>query len=104
MWGNTIEIHNILKKKITKLNSNQLNIKKKINKDNFEKNHTKKKTQKRGKKNHVEKYCSNPQCFKEKNYKAKFSTNSILKKIKSTTIILEKKTKWRNTVAIHSVL
>jgi len=32
------------------------------------------------KKNHVGKYYSNPQCFKEKNYKAKFSTSSILKK------------------------
>jgi hypothetical protein len=28
----------------------------------------------------VGKHCSNPQCFKEKNYKTKFSTNSILKK------------------------
>jgi hypothetical protein len=28
----------------------------------------------------VEEHCSNLQCFKEKNYKAKFSTNSILKK------------------------
>jgi len=36
----------------------------------------------------VGKHCSNSQCFKEKNYKAKFS---ILKKIKSTEIILEKK-------------
>jgi len=26
------------------------------------------------------KHGSNPQCFKEKNYKAKFSTNLILKK------------------------
>jgi hypothetical protein len=52
---------------------NQLNIiKKKFNKDNFGKNH---------KKNHVGKYCSNSQCFKEKkNYKAKFSISSILKK------------------------
>ena len=34
---------------------------------------------------------SNPQYFKEKkNYNVKFSTNSILKKIKSTKIILEK--------------
>jgi hypothetical protein len=31
-------------------------------------------------KNHVGKHCSNPQCFKEKNYKAKFLTISILKK------------------------
>jgi hypothetical protein len=53
----------------------------------------------------------------KKNYKAKFSISSILKKIKSTETILEKKfnkTKHkkktgeknhvRNTVAIHSVL
>jgi len=33
-----------------------------------------------------------PQCFKEKNYKAKLSTSSILKK-KSTKIILKKNTK-----------
>jgi len=56
------------------------------------------------------KHCNNSQCFKEKNYKAKFLISSILKK-KSTETILEKKnTKKRkknhvgNTVAIHSVL
>ena len=38
------------------------------------------------------KYCSNTQCFKEKNYKAKFSTSSILKN-KSIKIILKKKKK-----------
>jgi hypothetical protein len=49
---------------------NQLNIKNnKIDKDNFKKNHNKK--------NYVEEYCSNPQCFKEKNYEAKFSISSI---------------------------
>jgi hypothetical protein len=32
------------------------------------------------KKKHVGKHCNNPQCFKEKNYKAKLSTSSILKK------------------------
>jgi hypothetical protein len=42
------------------------------------------------KKKHVGKHCSNPQCFKEKNYKAKLSTSSILKKIKSTKTILKK--------------
>jgi hypothetical protein len=48
---------------------NQLNIKNnKIDKENFEKNHNK---------NHVEEHCSNPHCFKEKNYEAKFSTSSI---------------------------
>ena len=30
-------------------------------------------------KNHVGKHCSNRQCFKEKNYKAKFSVSSIVK-------------------------
>jgi hypothetical protein len=45
------------------------------------------------KKKHVEKNYSNPQCFKEKNYKAKFLISSILKKIKSTKIILKKKSK-----------
>jgi len=50
--------------------------------------------------------------FKEKNYKAKFLTISILKK-NSTKIILEKKhvekqcnkakTMWRNTVVIKNV-
>ena len=48
---------------------NQLNIKNnKINKDNFEKNH---------KKFYVGEHYSNPQCFKEKKYEAKFSTSSI---------------------------
>jgi len=36
------------------------------------------------------KHCNNSQCFKEKNYKAKFLISSILKK-KSTKKILEKK-------------
>jgi hypothetical protein len=48
---------------------NQLNIKNKgIDKDNLKKII---------KKNHVGEYYSNPQCFKEKNYEAKFSTSSI---------------------------
>jgi hypothetical protein len=51
-----------------------------------------KKNKKNHKKNYVGKYCSNPQCFKEKNYKAKFSTSSILKN-KSIKIILKKKRK-----------
>jgi len=42
------------------------------------------------KKNHMGEHCSNPQCFKEKNYEAKFSTSSIWKKIKLTKTILEK--------------
>jgi midasin (ATPase involved in ribosome maturation) len=60
------------------------------------------------------KHCNNSQCFKEKNYKAKFLISSILK-TKLTETILEKKnnktnTKKKkkyhvgNTVAIHSVL
>ena len=60
------------------------------------------------KKNNVEEHCSNPQCFKEKNYEAKLSTSSILKIIKSIKTILKKiitkKIIWGNTVAIHSVL
>jgi hypothetical protein len=49
---------------------NQLNIKNnKIDKDNFEKNHNKKKS--------CREHYSNPQCFKEKNYEDKFSTNLI---------------------------
>jgi hypothetical protein len=35
-------------------------------------------------------YC-NPQCFQGKNYKDKFLTSLILKKIKSTKKILKKK-------------
>jgi len=47
--------------------------------------------------------------LKKKNYKAKFSISSILKKIKSIEIILEKNKKKKknnigNTVAIYSVL
>ena len=53
-------------------------MKKKIDKDQFEK--TKKYIIKRKKENHVGKYCRNPQCFKEKNYIAKFTTSSIFKK------------------------
>ena len=56
----------------------------------------------------MEEHCSNPQCFKEKNYEAKLSTSSILKIIKSIKTILKKiitkKIIWGNTVAIHSVL
>jgi glutaminase len=49
--------------------------------------------EKKKKKNHAGKHCSNQQCFKEKNYNSKFSTSSILKKIKLTKIILKKNTK-----------
>ena len=37
------------------------------------------------------KHCNNSQCFKEKNYKAKFLINSILKKINSIETILKNK-------------
>jgi len=39
----------------------------------------------------MEKHCNNSQCFKEKNYKAKFLINSILKKINSIETILKNK-------------
>jgi hypothetical protein len=42
MWGNTIAIHSVLKKKTTKLNSQPAQYKKKIDKDNFEKKFIKK--------------------------------------------------------------
>ena len=37
------------------------------------------------------KHCSNPQCFKEKNYKTKLSTSSIVKKKKFNKNSFEKK-------------
>jgi hypothetical protein len=49
MWGNHITIYSVLKKKITKLNSNQLNIKKIKLTDNFEKNQNKKENTKKKK-------------------------------------------------------
>ena len=48
---------------------------------------------KKRKKKYVGKHHSNLQCFKEKNYKVKFSTSFIFKKIKSPKIILKKKEK-----------
>jgi len=59
------------------------------------------------------KHCNNSQCFKEKNNKAKFLINSILKKInrdnfrkKNNKTNTKKigKNHVGNTVAIHSVL
>jgi hypothetical protein len=49
-------------------------------------------------KKHIGKHCSNPQCFKEKNYKSKFSTNSILKKINKKFFLekIIKKNKKKN--------
>ena len=62
----------------------------------------------------MEKHCNNSQCFKEKNYKAKFLISSILKtnrqrqfkkkKITKQTPKKGKKNNVGNTVAIHSVL
>ena len=40
----------------------------------------------------MRKYCSNPQCFKEKNYKARFLISSILKKNYKKTKKYHKKT------------
>ena len=48
MWGNTVAIHSVLKKKTTKLNSQLAQYKQKIDKDNSEK-----KIIKKNKKNHV---------------------------------------------------
>jgi hypothetical protein len=49
--------------------------------------------EKNKKKIYMEKNCCNSQYFQGKNYKAKFSNSSILKKIKSTKIILKKSEK-----------
>jgi len=63
-------------KKTTRLNSQPAQYEKnKIDKDNSEN-----KIKKIIKKTYMGKHSSNPQCFKEKNYKVKFSTSSILKK------------------------
>jgi len=42
------------------------------------------------------KHCNNSQCFKKKNYKAKFLISSVLKK-KSTETILEKNNNKTNS-------
>jgi hypothetical protein len=76
-------------------------MKKKIDKDQFEK--TKKYIIKRKKENHVGKYCRNPQCFKEKNYIAKFPTSSIFKK-KLAKIIFFKKNKTIKKTKKMSIL
>jgi hypothetical protein len=62
----------------------------------------------------MEKHCNNSQCFKGKNYKAKFLISSILKKNidrdnfrkknNKTNTKKKKKNHVGNTVAIHSVL
>jgi hypothetical protein len=63
-------------------------MKKKIDKNNSEK----KKQNKSLTKNHVEKHCNNPQCFKEKN----LILNQLNSKTKSTKTIMKKQTKKRN--------
>jgi hypothetical protein len=58
MWGNTVAIHNVLKKKTTKLNSQPAQYEKKKSTktilENKQKNH-----KKNIKKNHAGKHCSN---------------------------------------------
>jgi hypothetical protein len=52
-------------------------------------------------KKNIGKHCSNPQCFKEKNYKSKFSTNSILKKNQQKVFlekIIKKKKKTKQII------
>jgi hypothetical protein len=44
------------------------------------------------------KHYSNRPSFKEKNYKAKFLTSSIIKKMKSTKIILKNKNKKKKII------
>jgi len=73
MPRNTIEINNVLKKKITKLNFQSAQYKKKSTNIIL-------KNKKIKNKNYVGKHRSNPQYFKEKNYKTKFLTSSIFKK------------------------
>jgi hypothetical protein len=87
MWGNTVAIHSVLKKKTAKLNSQPAPYKKKIDKDN-----SGKKIIKKEKKTMWGNTVAIHSVLK-KNYKAKFSTSSILKKIKSTKTILKKKHK-----------
>jgi len=64
-------------------------------KNKIDKDNSRKKIIKKKKKNPCGEHCSNPRCFKGKNYKAKFSTSSILKKIKLI------KTPWIATIIPH---
>ena len=74
MRRNTVATNNVLKKKkLQKTILNQLNIKKKPTNIILKNKEIKQK-------NYVEKHRSNPQYFKEKNYKAKILTRSIFKK------------------------
>jgi hypothetical protein len=69
--GNTVAIYSIFFKKTTKLNYQPAQYEKKNQQSTILEKKLKK---------HMGKHCNNPQCFKEKNYKAKFLTSSILKK------------------------
>ena len=73
MRRNTVAINNVLKKEITKLNSQSAQYKKKSTNIIL-------KNKKIKKKNYVEKHRSNSQYFKEKNYKEKFLNMLIFKK------------------------
>ena len=75
MQRNTTTINNVLKKKITKLNLNQLNIKKIKSANIILKN------KKIKQKNYVQKTIAIHSILNEKNYKAKFLTSLIFKKL-----------------------
>ena len=76
MWGNNVVIHSVLKKKITKLNSQPAQYEKnKIDKDNSGKKQ--KKSLKKQKKNMWGNTVAIHSVLKKKNYKATFSTSSI---------------------------
>jgi len=103
MWGNTVAIHNVLKKKNYKAKfSTSLIWKNKIDKDNSEKKNTKK--WKKKKKTILEKKKAKKKKWKKKGkqhtgkVKAKFPTSSKLKK-KSDKDNFEKKTYGENTIA-----
>ena len=74
MRRNTVTINNVLKKKNYKTKFSISSILKKKSINIILKNKEIKQ------KNYVEKHRSNPQYFKEKNYKAKILTRSIFKK------------------------
>ena len=79
MWGNTVAIHNVLKKKTTKLNSQPAQYEKKNRQRQFWK--TNKKIIKKYKKKTMRgNTVAINNILKKKNYKAKFSTSSILKR------------------------
>jgi hypothetical protein len=84
--GNIVAIHNVIFEKNTKLNSQPAQYKKnKIDKDQFEKRNHKKKE-----KNHIGKYCSNPQTVQ---YLKKLVKIILKKKLKKKKSILKKREK-----------